>query len=121
MVVAIFPWLSDFSECLKTTQLEKCSDAARLLRGSISLPTAEMSVCKNFVNLVEEVIKWMGTYIRDHPYMKVKFRSAFRMLLDRLPFVQALRVSNLHFFKPEDPNRYQAYYLENESNEEEVG
>lgn len=108
----------EFSECLKTNNLErKYSETAKFLRGNNSLPTAEMSVCKNFVNLIEDVIKWMGIYIDDHPYTKIKFRSAFRMLLDRMPSVQASKVNNLNFFKPEDSNRYRAYYLEKESGE----
>lgn len=45
------------------------------------MPTAEMSVCKNFINLVEDVIKWMGTFIKEHPYTNLKFTSAFRILL----------------------------------------
>lgn len=83
----------------------------KFLRGNSNLATAEMSVCKNFINLIEDVIKWMGTYIRDHPYTSIKYRSAFKMLLETLPIIQANKVSELNFFKPEDPNRYQSYYL----------
>ena len=81
------------------------------LRGTKELPTAEISVCKNFINLVEDLIKWMGTYIQEHPYSKAKFKSAFRILLESLPQIQKTKVTKLNFFKPEDPNRYQAYYL----------
>ena len=81
------------------------------MRGTRELPTPEMSVCRNFINLIEDVIKWMGTYIRDHPYSKLKFQSAFKMLLSKLPSIQGVKVNNLSFFKPEDPNRYQAHYL----------
>ena len=53
----------------------------------------------------------MGTYIQEHPYSKAKFKSAFRILLESLPQIQKTKVTKLNFFKPEDPNRYQAYYL----------
>ena len=53
----------------------------------------------------------MGTYIQDHPYSQIKFKSAFRILLEKTPHLQFKKVTALNFFKEEDPNRYQAYYL----------
>jgi hypothetical protein len=65
------------------------------------------------------MVKWIGTNIRNHPYSKLMFRSAFRVILDRLPRVQSFKISELTFFKADDPNKYQAYYIERESGESE--
>ena len=57
------------------------AEAGKILRGAKSLPVAEISVCKNLVNLIEDILKWTGTYIQNHPYSQIQFRSAFRLLL----------------------------------------
>lgn len=90
-----------------------------MLRGSKSLPVAEISVCKNLINLIEDILKWMGTHIHNHPYSPLPFRSAFRLLLEEYPSVLNKKLTELTFFKPEDPNRYQAYYLEKDTSEQE--
>lgn len=61
----------------------------------------------------------MGTNIKDHPYSKITFRSAFRLLLEKLPRIQNIRVTDLTFFKADDPNKFQAYYIERDSGEAE--
>lgn len=80
---------------------------------------SDATVCKTILQLVEEMIKWMGTNIKDHPYSKITFRSAFRLLLQKLPRIQNVRVTDLTFFKGDDPNKYQAYYIERDSGEAE--
>lgn len=53
----------------------------------------------------------MGMNIKEHPYGKIVMRSAFKLLLERSPNIQNIRVSDLTFFKPDDPSNYQAYFI----------
>lgn len=50
--------------------------------------------------------------MRDHPYSKIHFQSAFRIVMERVPRIKNMRITDLTFFKPDDPNKYQAYYME---------
>jgi len=61
----------------------------------------------------------MGIIAQEHPYSKIKYTSAFKTTLSRCPQIQSLRQIDLTFFKSDDPNKYQAYYLERESSEAE--
>jgi hypothetical protein len=119
VLVKIYPWLLQYCSLGHKVFEVKTAEIGKHLRGSKDLSTAEMSVCKNFINLVDDLIKWMGTYVQEHPYTQLHFRSAFRILLEKMPELQENKVTHLNFFKPEDPNRYQAYYLEKESGEAE--
>ncbi len=53
--------------------------------------------------------------MKDHPYSKLQFRSFFKLLLEKIPRIQSIRVTDLTFFKNDDPNKYQAYYIERDS------
>lgn len=91
----------------------------KLLKGEKFSEVEDAKICSTILQLVEEMVKWIGTNIRNHPYSKLMFRSAFRVILDRLPRVQSFKISELTFFKADDPNKYQAYYIERESGESE--
>ena len=91
----------------------------KLLKGDKFSEAEDSKICSTILQLIEEMVKWIGTNIRSHPYCKLQFRSAFRVILDRLPRVQNFKLSELTFFKADDPNKYQAYYIERESGESE--
>jgi hypothetical protein len=57
------------------------------------LPVAEISVCKNLISLVEDILKWMGTHIQNHPYSPITFKSAFRLLLEKCQQVSAKKLN----------------------------
>ncbi len=68
-------------------------EAGRMLRGNKPLPVAEISVCKNLISLVEDILKWMGTHIQNHPYSPITFKSAFRLLLEKCQQVSAKKLN----------------------------
>lgn len=120
VMAKIMPWIITASKICENNALEKRIELmGKLLRGENEMMNSDSTVCKTILQLVEEMIKWMGTNIKDHPYSKITFRSAFRLMLEKLPRIQNVRVTDLTFFKADDPNKYQAYYIERDSGEAE--
>jgi hypothetical protein len=58
------------------------------------------------------MVKWFGTSLKLHPYSKIKFRSHFKILMDRISSIKNLKMTDLTFFKPDDTRKYSANYIQ---------
>lgn len=45
------------------------------------------------LQLFTEMMKWLGTYIKMHPFYKIPYSSTFKLSLETLPKVKSIKVT----------------------------
>lgn len=64
------------------------------------------TISKCLLQLLTELLKWLGTNIKLHPYYKIKYPSAFKLYLDCFDKIKALKITELTFYKIDDLQKY---------------
>ena len=74
------------------------------------LSPAEQTACKNLINLVEEIVKWMAVNVTFHPNNKIKYRSVFKMIFDEFSTLFKNEKTDMGYYKNEDIKKYTKNY-----------
>ncbi len=63
------------------------------------------------LQLLNEIVKWIGTHIRLHPYYKIPFSSIFKIHLERLQKVKSIKITDLTYYTTDSIKIYEQNYL----------
>jgi hypothetical protein len=64
-------------------------------------------------------MKWAGTHIKLHPFYTIPFSSIFKLYLESLPKVKAIKMTDLTYFTTDSVNTYEQNFLQKELMSEE--
>jgi hypothetical protein len=66
------------------------------------------------LQLINEIMKWAGTHIKLNPFYTVPFSSIFKLYLDCLPKVKAIKITDLTYFTIDSVNTYEQNFFQRE-------